>query len=83
MAKRTTKIIFNKNEGQKWHWLRTITLDLNTSLTIPNARTEIDLSSPTLRNLSSSSNLLLICRLCNELYILKELSLSNTQAVES
>ena len=81
MAKRPIEIMFNK-KGQKWHSLRTIIFDLNISLIIPNARTETDLPSPTLRNLSSSSNLLLTCRPYNELQILKGLLVSNTQIVE-
>ena len=83
MAKRPTKIMFNKKERQKWYSLREITLDLNTSLIIPNARIETDLLTPILRNLSPSSNLLLTCRSYNELQILKKLSISNTQVVES
>ena len=82
MTKRFTEIIFNKKEEKKWYSLRTIILDLNTSLIIPNARIGTDLLSPTLRNLSSSSNLLLTCRLYNELQILKGLSISNIQVVE-
>ena len=77
MTKRPTEIIFNKKEGQKWYLLRTITLDLNISLILPNARTETGLLSPTLRNILPSSNLLLTYRSYNELQILKELLVSN------
>ena len=83
MAKRPIEIIFNKKEGQKWYLLRIIILDLNTSLIVPNSRTRTGLPSPTLRNLLSSSNLLLTCRPCNELQILKRHSVSNTQVVKS
>ena len=83
MIKRPTEIMVNKKERQKLHSLRIIIFDLNTSLIISNARTGTGLPSPILKNFLPSSNLLLTCRPYNELQILKELSVSNTQVVES